>query len=112
MPNTFKFVCVFYISYYYLKNSRAKLVFHTFSVVGGKISYVVLLNLNLLWLNVLEIMKQLSTEEAQPTPKTSLLYQLKGKAFFHKLLVSMQRKLLLEMKASKKWIQVDFIAFG
>ena len=112
MPNTFKFVCVFYISYYYLKNSRAKLVFHTFSVVGGKISYAVLLNLNLLWLNVLGMMKQLPTEEAQPTPKTSLLYQLKGKAFFHKLLVSMQRKLLLEMKASKKWIQVDFIAFG
>ena len=34
------------------------------------------------FVNVLEIVKQLSTEETQPIPKTSLLHQLKGKAFF------------------------------
>ena len=59
---------------------RAKLIFHAFSVVGRKIPYVALLNIS--FVNFLEIVKQLSTEETQPIPKTSILHQLKGKVFF------------------------------
>ena len=97
LPKKFKFVFVFYINCDYLKNSAS-------SVVGRKISYVVLLSLCLLWLNVLEIAKQLSTEQTQPIPKRSLLHQLKGKDFY-KLFVSMQRKLLLEIQGLKNWAE-------
>ena len=41
-------------------------------------AYVVIIS----FVNFLEIVKQLSTEETQPIPKTSLLHQLKGKFFF------------------------------
>ena len=44
LTNKFKLIWVFYIADF-LKNSRAKLSFHAFSVVGEKISYVVLSNL-------------------------------------------------------------------
>ena len=47
-----------------MQNPRAKLIFHAFSVVGRKIPYVALLNIS--FVNFLEIVKQLSTEETQP----------------------------------------------